>query len=282
MPKNSPKPPARRRKKRPILTAANADKHRLYQDAVQCPQSELDFVERVFRRLRSRRPVRLREDFCGTAWTCSQWVQRRPENLAIGVDLHAPTLAWARAHNLARLTPHQRRRVSLLRRNVLSPGPRGHAVDAVLAMNFSYWVFHTRPALVEYFRRVRASLVRDGLFFLDIVGGYEAHKLHTERRRCRGFTYVWEQSNYNSIDHRITCHIHFDFKRGPMMRRAFTYQWRLWSIPEVRDCLADAGFASSTAYWEGSTPGGSGDGVFRPQKVGEDCASFIAYIVASR
>lgn len=282
MPKISPKPPARRRKKRPILTAATADKHRLYQDAVQCPQSELDFVERVFRRLRARRPVRLREDFCGTAWTCAQWVQRRPEHLAVGVDLHAPTLAWARRHNLAPLTPDQRRRVTLLRRNVLSPGPRGNGVDAVLAMNFSYWVFHTRPSLVEYFRRVRASLVRDGLFFLDIVGGYEAHKLHTERRRCRGFTYVWEQSKYNSIDHRITCHIHFDFKRGPMMRRAFTYQWRLWSIPEVRDALADAGFASSTAYWEGSTASGAGDGVFRPQKTGEDCASFIAYIVASR
>lgn len=114
------------------------------------------------------------------------------------------------------------------------------------------------------------------------MGGYEAHKLHTERRRCRGFTYVWEQSRYNSIDHRVTCHIHFDFKRGPMMRRAFTYQWRLWSIPEVRDCLGDAGFASSTVYWEGTTPGGAGDGVFRPQKFGEDCASFIAYIVAAR
>ena len=211
MPKKPPPRRAGRRKKRPLLTAARADKHLLYQDAVQCPESELDFVERVFGRVRGRRARVLREDFCGTAYTSCEWVKRREENVAVGVDLHGPTLAWAREHNVAPLSPGQRRRVTLLERNVLSPGPRGRGADAVLAMNFSYWIFHARADLVEYFRSVRESLVGDGLFFLDIVGGYEAHKLHTERRRCRGFTYVWEQSRYNSIDHRVTCHIHFDF-----------------------------------------------------------------------
>lgn len=267
---------------RPILTAARADRHELYQEAVQCPEAELDFVERVYRRLRGRRPVVIREDFCGTAYTSCEWVKRRPGNRAIGVDLDGPTLAWARSHNLAKLTAEQRSRVTLLERNVLSPGARGRGVDAVLAMNFSYWVFKDRPTLVRYFRGVRESLRRGGVFFLDVFGGYETFQVITERRRCKGFRYVWEQSRFNPIDNTTTCHIHFEFKRGPAMRRAFTYDWRVWTGAELRDALRDAGFRETTMYWEGDDGKGGGNGIFRPQKVGEDCASFVAYLTAER
>ena len=37
------------------------------------------------------------------------------------------------------------------------------------AMNFSWWVFLTRRELLAYFRAVRRSLVRDGVFFLDMA-----------------------------------------------------------------------------------------------------------------
>lgn len=265
-----------------MRTRANSDRHVLYQEAVQNPEAELDFVDHTFRKLRGRRPLHLREDFCGTAHSSCEWVRRRATNTAVGLDLDAPTLAWGTKHNVSALTKQQKSRLTLLRSNVLTPPKAATGVDAVLAMNFSWWIFHERAVLLEYFRAVHRSLVGDGVFFLDICGGYETFSTQSERRRCKGFTYVWEQAKVNPIDNRTTCRIHFDFKRGPMWRNAFTYHWRIWTLPEVSDLLVDAGFRKPVVYWEGDTPSGGGNGIFRPQKVAEDCASFIAYIVAEK
>lgn len=270
------------KKKKVTLTAKNADKHALYQMAVQNPESEIDFVDRTFRRLRSRTASVVREDFCGTAYSACEWVRRRKTNRAVGVDLHAPTLRWGEEHNLSTLTDEQRSRITLLTRDVLDPGPKGRGVDAVLAMNFSWFLMTERLKLVDYFASVRDSLVRDGVFFLDIYGGYESQKEQVERRREKGFKYVWEQAKFNPIDNMQTAYIHFEFKRGPAMKRAFSYTWRLYTVAEARDALLDAGFKTVTVYWEGDDGKGSGNGVFRPQKSGEACASFVSYIVAEK
>lgn len=277
-PNKHPRPRAPRRP----LTRASSDRHTLYQLAVQAPEAEVDFVERTFRRLRGRRPVRLREDFCGTALNSCEWVRRRRGNIAIGLDLHAPTLAWGRRHNAADLTHEQRERLILLKRNVLRPGPGTSRVDAVLAQNFSWQVFRDRPVLLDYFRAVRASLVRDGLFILDIMGGWESMKPQDERRRQHGFTYVWRQVSYEPLRGEFRCAIDFEFRKGPAWRNAFTYHWRLYTIPEVRDALLDAGFGRVRTYWEGDDGKGGGNGVFREQARAEQCAGFIAYIVAER
>jgi hypothetical protein len=200
----------------------------------------------------------------------------------VGLDLDMPTIRWGLTHNAKDLSTEQRGRLSLLRSNVLTPPKAALGVDAVLAMNFSWWIFHERAVLLEYFRAVHRSLSKDGVFFMDMVGGWETFKTQTERRRCKGFTYVWEQAKVNPIDNRTTCKIHFDFKRGPMMKNAFTYHWRIWTLPEVCDVLVEAGFATPTVYWEGDTASGGGNGVFRAQKVAEDCASFVAYIVSAK
>jgi SAM-dependent methyltransferase len=264
------------------LTAKTADPRRLYELAVQEPEAELTFISRVFRRVRGRPPLRLREDFCGTALTSCEWVKARPDHSAVGLDLHRPTLAWGRRNNVAGLPEEARDRVRLLRSDVLHPPAAARGVDVIAAMNFSYWVFKTRELLGGYFRQVHRSLVRDGMFFLDTYGGYEAQQVQQERRRCKGFTYVWDQAAYNPITGEVRCHIHFEFKKGPALRRAFTYDWRLWAIPEVRELLAEAGFRRTTVYWEGSDGKGSGNGVFRPSVSGEVCAAYIAYIVAER
>lgn len=276
-PKNSAKA-----RKKVVLTKANSDRHVLYQEAVQCPEAELDFVERVYKKLRGRPLVRLREDFCGTGHTSCEWTRRRKGNIAIGLDLDAPTLKWGMQNNASKLTEEQRSRLSLLRSNVLTPPKEAHGVDAVLAMNFSWWIFNERKIMLEYYRAVHRSLKPDGVFFLDIFGGWETFKTQTERRRCKGFTYVWEQASINPIDNRATCKIHFDFKRGPMWKDAFTYSWRIWTVPDVCDMLEEAGFRKPTVYWEGDTASGGGNGVFKAQKVAEDCASFVAYIVAPK
>ncbi len=262
----------------------------LYQRAVQEPVGEVDFIDAEFRRIRRRTATRLREDFCGTALVCCEWVKRRRANAAVGVDLDGATLDWGLARNVARLRPGQRRRVTLLRRDVLrsgrGKGTGGGGMDVVVAGNFSWWVFRTRPDLLRYFRAVRRSLVRDGVFILDIYGGHDAARPLRERERIggrkRGFWYTWDQAAFDPISGRTVCHIHFALDRGTRLRRAFTYDWRLWTIPETRDALADAGFRRSTVYWEGDDGKGGGNGEFRPAETGEALSSFIAYIIAER
>ncbi len=265
-------------------TPRSADRHDLYQRSVQCPEAELDFVERVYRTLRRRPPTKIREDFCGTAYTSCEWVRRRPANVAVALDIHRPTLRWGLEHNAATLTDDQRSRLHLLARDVLRPGRDAlvNRCDAILAMNFSYFCFKRRDTLKAYFAAVRACLAPRGVFFLDILGGWESMMATSDRTRQRGgFTYVWDQASFNPIDHDFTCHIHFEFARGGALRRAFTYRWRLWTIPEISDLLVECGFKRPTIYWEGDAPSGrGGNGIFRAQKRGEDCPSFVAYIVA--
>ena len=41
----------------------------------------------------------------------------------------------------------------------------------------------------------------------------------------------------NPITHATTCHIHFKFPDGSKLKKAFTYEWRLWTAPEIRELL---------------------------------------------
>ncbi len=262
--------------------SARSDRHALYQQAVQCVEAEIDFVDTTFKELRGRRPSLIREDFCGTANTSCEFVRRRPTNRAIGVDLCPETMAWGIRHNLAKLKPGARRRVTLVKDDVRRV--RVEPVDAVLAMNFSYFVFQDRAALRDYFVQVRRGLAPGGLFFLDFYGGSDAFREMREKRDIDGrFTYVWDQARYDPISGRILCHIHFHFPDGSKMRRAFTYDWRMWTLPELREVLAEAGFERSTVYWEGTDDEtGEGDGEFVPADVGEADLAWIAYVVAER
>lgn len=275
-----PKTASKGRKPAP-LTARTADRHRLYEAAVQCPEAEIDFVDRTFRRLRGRNAVLLREDFCATAATACEWVRRRPENRSLALDINGPVLAWAKKHNVGALPEEARSRITLLKRNVLEPGD-ATGVDAVLAFNFSYWVFMTRDLLRSYFESVRASLADDGVFFLDIYGGYESMKEMQERRRQKGFTYVWDQAEYDPLTGTKVCKIHFEFPDGTRMKDAFVYRWRLWTPPEIRELLQEAGFSRVTIYWEGEDAKGRGTGVFRPRARGEADPCFVSYITAER
>jgi len=263
--------------------AAFADRHRLYQLSVQSPEVEIDFVDRTFRRLRGRSARWLREDFCGTAAVACEWVRRRKINRAIGVDLDRDVLDWGRLHNVCALTAEQGRRVQLLEQDVLEA--RSRPLDIVLAMNFSYWLLRGREALKTYFRRVRDALVPDGVFFLDAYGGYDSYRVITEERHLEDpdlgpFTYVWEQASFDPVTGRLVCHIHFAFPDGSRLERAFSYDWRLWSLPEIRELLIEAGFSRVTVYWQGWDAEGHPDGNFLPVEAGTADAGWIAYLTA--
>ena len=266
-----------RKKSRPTM-AERADRHELYEEAVQCVEAEIDFVDETFEELRGRKATLLREDFCGTANTACEWVRRRKSNRAYAVDLDADVQQWGREHHVAKLGKAQDR-IELVNADVLKV--KCEPVDVVLAMNFSYWIFKDRKLMRSYFRRVRNALAPDGLFILDAYGGSDAHQELSERTKLDGFTYVWEQKSLNPITGELVCNIHFNFPDGSRIKNAFSYDWRLWTVPEIREILLEAGFERATVYWQGTEEEtGEGNGEFTPTEQGEADPAFIVYIVA--
>lgn len=268
-------------KRRRTALAELADRYQLYQQAVQEVAADIDFVDTTFRQLRGRRGRTLREDFCGTAAAACEWVKRRRDNRAWAIDIDPEPLEWGARCNMPALGQGASQRVVLTRADVRKA--RVPAVDIVLAMNFSYWLFRERRTMRKYFRSVRRGLAEEGVFFLDAYGGYDAPRVITERRRLGEFTYEWEQASFNPITGEMTCHIHFAFPDRSRLERAFSYTWRLWTVPEIREMLEEAGFCRSTVYWQGWEPeSGEADGVFKPAEVGQPDAGWICYLVAER
>jgi hypothetical protein len=265
--------------------AAQADPHRLYERAVQCPEAEVDFLSERFRWLRGRDARHLREDFCGTAAVCREWVARHPQNSALGVDSDPAVLAWAERHNRAPLPTKRRARLGLLQADVRS-APPGDAPDLIIAMNFSYWLFQERAALRDYFRAVNRDLAADGVFFLDAYGGYDAFREIIEERAVEddegSFTYRWEQASYDPVTGLMDCHIDFALPDGSELKRAFSYRWRLWTLPEIRELLAEAGFRRVIVYWQGWTEDGEPDGDFQPAEHADADAGWICYLSAEK
>lgn len=253
------------------------DKHVLYMRSVQDADAEIAFFNRVYSKLRGKNALVLREDFCGTAAVACKWVRSHKERRAYGIDLHLPTLRWGIKHHLNPLGKDASR-VNLIHGDVLDNHPV--KADVVAALNFSYFTFKERPLMLRYAKGIYESLADDGLFVLDIFGGTDAMEVSEEETDHGDFTYVWDQASFNQVTGHIKCHIHFKLPGGKMMRRAFTYDWRLWSLPEMTDILRDAGFKEVQVYWEGTDrKSGDGNGVFRQTRTGDDSECYVSYIV---
>lgn len=268
--------------------ARRPDRHLLYTAAVQHVELDLDHLVHIYRGLHRRAPILLREDFCGTAALACAWVLGGPRRRAWGVDLHRPTLAWARRRRLPHLGAAAAR-VTLIgadARTVTRP-----RVDVITALNFSYWVFKTRAGLGDYLRAARRSLRPGGMLFLDAFGGSDATQalVETSRvpasrgpggERIAGFTFEWEQASFNPVDHHLRCHIHFRFTDGHVSRRAFSYDWRMWTLPEIRELMAEAGFRSSRVYlqdWDDRA--GRPLTTYSRRERFENQAGWLAYVV---
>ncbi len=232
----------------PKTMAQLADRHELYQKAVQSPEADVEFFTDRFEQLRNRPALRLREDFCGTALLATTWCMSDPERSAVGVDLDGGTLGWGRERNIEPILDELGERLELIEGDVRDA--KAERADITCAMNFSYCVFTTRDTLRGYFEAARRGLKEDGIFIAELYGGTEAIDILEEERELDGFTYVWDQERYNPLDHSTTCHIHFDFEDGSRLKNAFTYEWRLWTIPELRELLLEAGFADVRVFWE--------------------------------
>jgi len=274
---NKPK----RKKSTHIPLAKTADKFKLYEESVQEPEADCDFIRQAWKELRGRHPHSIREDFCGTAITAIEWVKQSESHTAIGVDWDGPTLDVARERIEERLEPEVRGRIRLIQDdvNVIDEG----LVDCVLATNFSYFIFKTRATLRTYFESTLRGLEGGGLLILDAYGGSDSFLELEEPRKCDGFTYVWDQAHYSPVTGDVINHIHFKFKDGSSIQKAFTYEWRLWTLPELRELLLEAGYTDVTVYWEGTDPDTEeGNGQWSVTKAGEADQGWVAYLVAEK
>ena len=239
-----------KKKQKKLTQADQVDRHELYQKSVQDTETEISLMVDKFQALRGREPVHFREDFCGTGLLSVDWCRGHPERTAHGVDLCKSTLQWGIKHNVQPAGEQIASRVNLQYGNVLDKYEP--EVDLTCALNFSYSVFKTREQLRQYFSAAHAGLNKDGVLMLDLFGGTTAIDTLREKRRVEGenFKFIWQQKKYNPITSEILCHIHFRFDDGSKIKKAFTYDWRLWSIAELSELLKEAGFSRVHVYWE--------------------------------
>ena len=263
--------------------AEQADRFKCYQLSVQSPEHEIEFFEQAYREAYRRKPYSLREDFCGTFSICCHWVHSHSKRTALGVDLCAETLQWGRDHNLASLTKSEQARVRLIEQDVRKLNrPR---VDVLAAQNFSFWIFKTRAEVIDYFKAARRNLNDQGIMVMDMMGGGDCFiEGHVDKRVIKkgkkGFSYHWKQIAFNPVTHDAQFSISFKFKDGSKLKNAFEYNWRFWSVPEVREMLAEAGFAESHVYFELEDEDGEDTGEWARKTDTDSNPCWLAYIVA--
>ena len=280
----------KKKKKSGPSIASRADKHVLYEKAVQSPEADIEFFEKVYRDTRGRAPVTFREDFCGTGVLSATWCTSEPGRRAFGVDLDEATLAWGRERNPQRYPELDADSIELAHGNVLDAvmPQDGVAADIACAMNFSFCVFKQRPALLEYLKAAFKTVAPGGLFFMEMYGGSEAMAEVEDEREVENFTYIWEQAAFNPINHHTLCHIHFSFPDGSRIDKAFTYDWRVWTLPELRELLLEAGFASVRIFWETVEDDDedsdmlTGTGEYEEVTEVENQDSWLVYVVGER
>ena len=110
-------------------------------------------------------------------------------------------------------------------------------------------------------------------------------ELGEERRTIRSpqlgrYTYIWECQSFDPVTHHGTFAIHFELPQGKnrkrRMRNAFTYDWRLWSIPETRELLHAAGFKKTLLFWDVAKS--KDDEKYRAVETGDNHEAWIAYV----
>lgn len=259
------------------------DKYQYYLNSVQSPETDAEFLLDTFCELRDRDPKSMREDFCGTFSLCCEWVKLDESHVAVGVDLDEEPLEYGRKHFFEKLSDDEKERTQFVRGDVMKYDSK--TFDIINALNFSYFIFKTRTELKAYFTKVYESLTPDGIFVIDVFGGSEVSDIHEEEVEFEeeNFSYYWDQDTYNPVTNYAQFYIHYQRPGEPKRERVFAYDWRVWSIPELRDIMEEVGFKTSRVYWEGTDDEGEGDGEYYLTEEGEaNCESWVAYIAACK
>ena len=256
------------------------DKYWHYRHSVQSPDLDVRFMRKCYRELKHKEPYLFREDFCLTFDLSCEWVKLHTRNKALAVDIDNKPLKYGKAHYLSQLSPHQQKRLKTLNSNVLNV--RSPKADIIGANNFSYFTFKQRADLKKYFQNCLKCLKPQGILILDCFGGSQCQEANEEAVDHGRFTYYWDQVSFDPISHEAKFYIHYKRKGEKKRQKVFRYDWRLWTIPELKELLKEAGFKKTHVYWEGTAKNGEGNGRFSRKNKGEECDSWIAYIVSEK
>jgi cyclopropane fatty-acyl-phospholipid synthase-like methyltransferase len=256
------------------------DKYDHYIQSVQSPDIDIEFFARTFKKIRGRTATTLREDFCGTFILAAAWVKKNRQNEAIGLDLDPEPIRYGRQHFFSAMTPEQQLRLFILQENVMTA--KAPAVDVIVALNFSYYLFKKREELIKYFTHALKGLKKDGIMVMDCFGGPACQEANIETKKVGNFQYFWQQESYDPISNEAVFHIHFKRKGERKRENVFTYDWRMWTIAELREAMETAGFKRTSIYWEGTSKAGEGNGVFTRRVKGEECQAWVAYVVGEK
>jgi len=228
------------------------DRHALYELCVQSTKH----LEPFLRAVHGGGPRVLGEDFAGTAALSHRWAREVGGGRAVAVDLDAEALRFRGAAE----------GVETIEADVLACE---RPADVVFVGNFSIGYRHTRGDLVAYLEHARSRLNAGGVFVCDTYGGESAFltgEVHRDHyiaggdvpeclvpHRGKRVRYTWEQRDADPVTGMVTdvCHFRVVDAGGTIeleLPDAFVYRWRLWSIPELRDALTDAGFAGVEVY----------------------------------
>ena len=256
------------------------DKYDYYRRAVQSPDTDVVFIRDTYREIRKKEAITLREDFCGTFAICCEWAKLNKAHRAYGIDVDSEPVLYGISKNLQKLAKPQRDRVRVQQADVLNPGlPKA---DVICALNFSHYIFRDRAMMKSYFHNAYSTLNRDGILLVDCFGGTRCQEANEEYTDHKDFIYYWDQESFDPVTNYATFHIHFKPSGQPKIEKAFTYEWRMWTIPELREMMSEVGFRKTLVYWEGTAKDGTGNGVFTPTEVGEECEAWIAYVIGVR
>lgn len=252
-------------------------KYQLYEDSVQYTEGEIININKFYKEIYNQKPFILREDFCGTGKLMCDWVEQGPKYHAFGYDLDIEPITLGKEKHLKKLKTKEQARVQYINENVLKPTK--NKADVIVAFNFSYFIFKQRKLLVDYFKSARKGLANNGLFLIDVFGGPDCMMPIIDTKKVKNFTYFWDCQKYDAITNECLYAIHFKENNKPKMENVFTYDWRLWSIAELRDILMDAGFSKTFCYWE-EDDGDEGSGVYYRSESEDNCPAHVVYIAA--
>jgi len=245
------------------------DRHDLYELCVQNPPVLAAFL----RHLHGKQPTRLAEDFCGTAALSREWVRGcaiDSDVRAICLDSDPSTIDVAKRRAASDPGIDAGRLEFIVSDAARAPLPRSfnEGSDTIFVGNFSIGELHDRSTLLRYLARARTRLRDGGIIACDTYGGESAWRTGAVRRTFRVAShmmqifgvqsdflafihYTWEQRSTDPFTARVTNALHFRVEVGGEIVQEFTdafvYRWRVWSVPELRDAMEEAGF-SETGY----------------------------------
>ncbi len=259
------------------------DKYFYYMSSVQSPEADAEFLRARYREIRGKNPAILREDFCGAFAACCEWVKLGKKFHAIGVDIDAEPITYGNREYLPLLSDAEQERITICQADVLTS--KLARADVSCSLNFSYFCFKDRKVLKEYFARTYTALNPQGIHVLDCFGGPKCQEANEEETIYEDaeFSYFWDQHSFNPINNHAQFYIHYKRKGEKKREQVFSYDWRMWSLAELKDLLLEVGYKDVGIYWEGTDANGDGSGIFaRTDDPKEECEAWVAYLVAEK